>query len=360
LTTLWDGRATGIRVSKDTAMKKAALGLLAGLLVAIAAFAADVALKAGHPEEYVVQRGDTLWDISGRFLEKPWLWPEIWHANPQIENPHLIYPGDRLSLVYVDGQARLMLNRGKGGVVKLSPQVRSSELDDAIPAIPLEEINAFMSRSRVVNPGELEAAPYVLAGALGHIVTAAGDQLHARGPLPEGERNFGIFRGGQTYVDPDTGEVLGIEARDIGSVRLLDVEDDVSTHSINRSREEIRVADRLLPVVEQKITATFFPSAPEKDISGVILAVEGGVTQVGRLDVVVLNRGVRDGLVEGNVLAIDKRGETTADPMTNELVKLPDTRAGMLMVFQSFEKLSLALVLEASQPLKVMDKVVSP
>jgi nucleoid-associated protein YgaU len=341
-------------------MNKAVLGLLAGLLVSLGVYATDVALKADHPDEYIVQKGDTLWDISGRFLEKPWLWPEIWHANPQIANPHLIYPGDRLSLVYIDGQARLMLNRGRGGTVKLSPEVRSSALEDAIPAIPLEEINAFLSRSRIVATGELEAAPYVLAGAHGHVVTGVGDELHARGALAEGERNFGIFRQGQMFVDPDTGELLGVEAREIGSVKLMSVEGDVSTLAVNRSREEIRAADRLLPVKEQKINATFFPSPPEKDVDGVILAVEGGVTQVGRLDVVVLNRGERDGLVAGNVLAIMKRGEVTRDPVTGEAVQLPDSRAGLLMVFQPYEKMSLALVLNASQPLKVLDRITKP
>ena len=341
-------------------MNKAVLGLLAGLLVSLGVYATDVALKADHPDEYVVQKGDTLWDISGRFLEKPWLWPEIWHANPQIANPHLIYPGDRLSLVYVDGQARLMLNRGKGGTVKLSPEVRSTALDDAIPAIPLEDINAFLSRSRIVGSGELEEAAYVLAGAHGHVVTGAGDELHGRGALPEGERNFGVFRKGQSYIDPETGELLGIEAREIGAVKLQSVEGDVSTFAINRSREEIRGADRLLPVQEQKINATFFPSSPEKEVNGVIMAVEGGVTQVGRLDVVALNRGTRDGLEAGNVMAIMKRGEVARDPVTNEQVQLPDARAGLLMVFQPYEKMSLALVLNASQPLTVMDKVTNP
>jgi nucleoid-associated protein YgaU len=341
-------------------MKKATLGLLAALLVSLGVFATDVAIKADHPEEYVVQQGDTLWDISGRFLEQPWQWPEIWHANPQIANPHLIYPGDRLSLVYVDGKARLMLNRGRGGTVKLSPEVRESAMEDAIPAIPLEDINAFLSRSRIVAPGEMEGAAYVLAGAKGHVVTGAGDELHARGALPAGEVNFGIFRSDQTFIDPDTGEMLGMEAREIGGVKLVAQEEDVSTHVVNRSREEIRGADRLLPVVEQKINATFFPSSPEKPVEGVIMAVEGGVTQVGRLDVVVLNRGTREGLAPGNVLAIMKRGEITRDPVTGEGVQLPDSRAGLLMVFQPYEKMSLALVLNASQPLKVMDKVVNP
>ena len=342
-------------------MKKFLLGLVAGSLLATQLLAADAGmLRTDHPDEYVVQRGDTLWDISGRFLKEPWKWPEIWQVNPQIANPHLIYPGDRLTLVYIDGQPRIVLNRAGGGVVKLSPEVRSTALDDAIPAIPLEDINAFLSRSRIVGSGELEAAPYVIAGANGHVVTGAGDQVHARGSFPPGEKNFGVFRAGQVFVDPETGEILGKEATEIGGGRLIAQEDGLGTLSVERSNEEIRIEDRLLPVMEQKITATFYPSAPEGEVSGVILAVEGGVTNVGRLDVVALNRGAREGLKEGNVLAIEKAGEVVRDPVTLELVKLPAAPAGVLMVFRVFEKMSYGLVLNAQHPIKVLDTITNP
>lgn len=342
-------------------MKKFFVGVLAGTLLATRLLAADAGLlRDDHPDEYIVQRGDTLWDISGRFLAKPWLWPEIWHANPQIENPHLIYPGDRLTLVYIDGQPRLVLNRGTGGVVKLGPQVRSSAREDAIPAIPLEEIAAFLTRSRIVEPDELQSAPYVIAGAHGHVITGAGDQLHARGEFPDGEINFGVFRIGQLFTDPATGEVLGREALDIGGGRLLAVEEGIGTLSIERSGEEMRVMDRLLPAVEQKITATFYPSAPDEQIEGTIIAVERGVSNVGRLDVVMLNRGERDGLEEGNVLAIHRTGELVRDPVTKELLRLPSAHAGVLMVFRVFEKMSYGLVLNATQPLRVSDQVSNP
>ena len=341
-------------------MKKTLLGVIAGALFACVAMAEEVALRADHPDEYVVVKGDTLWDISGRFLEKPWLWPSIWKANPQISNPDLIYPGDRITLVYIDGEPYLMLNRGSGGTVKLSPEVRSTPLTEAIPSIPLEEINGFLSRSRVVEDGELDAAAYVVAGAARHVIAGAGDELHARGALPDGERNFGIFRDGGSIVDPETKEVLGRFAREIGAARLLDLEGEISTFTVNRSREEIRPGDRLLPVVEQKITATFFPSAPSAEVSGLILAVENGVNQIGAMDVVVINRGAREGLVDGNVLAINKRGEEVRDPVTGKTLQMPDSRAGLLMVFRTFEKLSFAIVLEANQPLVVLDKISNP
>jgi LysM domain len=340
-------------------MKKLLIGVLAWGLVLLPVLAADPdMLREDHPDEYVVKQGDTLWDISGRFLQKPWLWPEIWHANQQIRNPHLIYPGDRLNLVYIDGQARLALTRG--GVVKLSPGIRSTAVENAIPAIPLEDINAFLSHSRFVEPGELEAAPYVIAGRGGRIVVGAGDTLHARGTFPANEHSFGVFRAGDIYTDPDTGERLGQAAIELGAAKLVDIKDDIGTLAVNASSEEIRGADRLLPAIEQKITATFFPSAPEANISGVILAVEGGVTQVGKLDIVVINRGLREGLKEGNVLAIHAAGATVHDPVTGKPVTLPDTEAGLLMVFRSYEKLSLGLVLSASEPLKVMDRVQNP
>lgn len=341
-------------------MKKSIIGVLAGALLAVSAMAADVALRADHPEEYVVQKGDTLWDISGRFLEKPWMWPEIWQANPQVANPHLIYPGDRLSLVYVDGRPRLVANRGSGGVVKLSPEVRSSALGDAIPAIPLEEINAFLTRSRVVGIGELDSAPYVVVGGARHVITGAGDELHARGSFPAGEKNYGVFRPGEVFVDPESREELGQFAREIGGGRLSAIDGDIATMVVNRSREEIRASDRLLPVAEQKITATFFPSPPQGEVDGQILGVEDGVSQVGRLDIVVINRGTREGLVEGNVLAIDRRGELVRDPVTGESLQMPDSRGGLLMVFRTFEKLSFGIVLEATQALAVGDRIVNP
>jgi len=342
-------------------MKRFLLGLVACCLISMQLFATQESmLRPDHPEEYVVQRGDTLWDISGRFLNKPWLWPEIWQVNPQIANPHLIYPGDRLSLVYIDGQPRIVLNRGSGGVVRLSPEVRSSAIDEAIPAIPLEDINAFLSGSRIVNGTELNDAPYVIAGSSGRVITGAGDSLHARGNFPDGEKSFGIFRAGAIFRDPQTQEILGQEAIEIGGGRLTELDDGIGTLLVNRSNEEVRNLDRLMPVVEQKITATFYPSAPEAQISGHIMAVEGGVANVGRFDIVVLDRGEREGLKGGNVLAISRQGEMVRDPLTRELVQLPDSPGGILMVFRTFEKMSYAMVLSASQPLKLMDKVSNP
>lgn len=339
-------------------MKKMLLGGLLALAMALVAHADVLALKGDHPETYVVKKGDTLWDISNVFLKEAWLWPQLWHNNPQIQNPHLIYPGDTLNLVYVDGKPRLVLNRGRD--VKLEPEIRATPLDRAIPTIPLEAINAFLNRGRVVEPGVLGNAPYVLAGKEGHIVGGAGDEIYARGTFNDTETSYGIFRKGESFTDPDNGEVLGIQAQDIGLGKLISKEKDVATLSLNRSTQEVRRGDRLLPEEERRINATFFPSAPENDIKGKLLAVEGGVSQIGFMSVVVISKGAREGIKEGNLLAIHRVGEVVRDPLNGESVKTPDFRAGLLMVFRVFDKVSYGLVLRAERPLKVGDGVRNP
>jgi LysM domain-containing protein len=341
-------------------MKKLLLGGMLALACAFSAFADVLTLKPDHPNTYVVKKGDTLWDISNAFLKSPWLWPQLWHVNPQVKNPHLIYPGDELNLVYIDGKPQLVLKRGTGGDVKLEPEVRATPIARAIPAIPLEAVSAFLNRGRVVQPGVLDNAPYVLLGKEGHIVTGAGDEIYGRGQFDANNSSYGIFRKGDTFVDPETNEVLGIQALDIGLAKLLSTERDVATLALNRSTQEIRRSDRLLPEEERTINANFFPSAPEQDIKGRILAVEGGVSQIGAMNVVVISKGEREGIKEGNLLAIYKKGELINDPVNNDLVKTPEFRAGLLMVFRVFDKVSYGLVLRAERPLKVDDSVRNP
>ncbi|WP_407293959.1 LysM peptidoglycan-binding domain-containing protein [Stutzerimonas zhaodongensis] len=337
--------------------------LLALLLVAVGGIAdAAVQLKDGHPERYTVVKGDTLWDISGRFLSEPWKWPELWHANPQIENPHLIYPGDSLSLVYIDGQPRLMLNRGASrGTIKLSPTVRTTPIAEAISTIPLEAINSFLLNNRIVDSAEeFQAAPYIVAGNAERVISGSGDRIYGRGEFKDGISVYGIFRQGKTYKDPETGEVLGINADDVGTAEIVDTEGDIATMLLTRVTQEARIGDRLFPSEERAVNSTFMPSEPEGDINGVILDVPRGVTQIGQLDVVTLNKGERDGLKVGNVLAVYKTGETVRDRVTGENVKIPDERAGLLMVFRTYDKLSYGLVLQATRSLSVMDKVRNP
>ncbi len=341
-------------------MRKSLLALL--LLAASGMSQAEVQLREGHPDRYTVVKGDTLWDISGRFLTQPWKWPEIWHANPQIENPHLIYPGDQLSLVYIDGQPRLVLNRGASrGTVKLSPRVRSTPMVEAIPTIPLEAINSFLLKNRIVDSADVfEGAPYVVAGAAERVVSGMGDRIYARGEFADDLAAYGIFRQGKVYTDPDTQEFLGINADDIGGGEVVAEEGDIATLVLNRTTQEVRLGDRLFPTEERAVNSTFMPSEPVGEIRGVILDVPRGVTQIGQFDVVTINKGARDGLIEGNVLAVYKTGETVRDRVTGEQVKIPDERAGLLMVFRTYDKLSYGLVLAAQRQLAVMDKVRNP
>jgi hypothetical protein len=325
-------------------------------------------LKPGHPDVYEVVKGDTLWDISGRFLERPWLWPEIWQINPQVENPHLIYPGDHIALEWVDGQPQLKLRRGDAGrttkmtpsdTVSLHPQIRSEPLESAIPAIRLDAIQAFLVENRIVDPVELRNAAYVVQGEAERLVLGAGDRVYVRGVLPASD-NFNIVRRGPAYVDPHTGEMLGQEATYIGLVQTVAQEGDITTMLIQTSREEALIGDRIFPTEKRRVDPTFFPNSPNDEIRGEIISVFSGVTQVGQFDVVILNRGEREGLQIGNVLAIYKRGALARDRIANETVRLPSERAGLLMVFRVFEKLSYGLVLAAERALAVEDEVRNP
>ena len=336
--------------------------LLLALWVPHAAQADEIRLNEDAPEVYLVKEGDTLWGIASMFLQDPWLWSEIWDINPQVDNPHLIFPGDEIYLVWVDGRPRLRVRRGDTSrTVKLTPRMRIEPLDRAIPVISLEAIGPWLRGHRVVLPEELEGAPYVIAGAQRHLLSSSGDRIYVRGELPPGETGFGIFRAGELFVDPVTQEVLGLEARDIGSARLRENhEGDLNQFEVTRVTEEVRNADRVLPNESREISASFQPRAPESPVKGVMLAVEGGVTQIGTLDIVAINRGARDGMEEGYVLAIYQTGEVVRDEITNEKVQIPDVRAGLLMVFRTFEKMSYGIVLKSNRPLAVYDKVTEP
>ncbi len=339
-----------------------ARSLSVGLLLASLFFSAclqAVELNEDVPETYIVKKGDTLWGISGMYLREPWLWPELWDVNPQIDNPHLIFPGDELYLTWVDGQPRLRLRRGD---LKLEPSMRVSALDLAIPAIPLDAIEPFLLHHRIVDAEGMNNSAYVVAGAQEHLISAPGDRVFGRGFFPEGERAYGIYRAGDVYRDPMTDELLGYQAQDIGNAKLLSAsQEDIKELEINRVTEEVRIADRLLPAAEEVLDSTFYPKAPEVAVeNGYMIAVDGGVTQIGTTDIVVLNKGERDGLMVGDVLAVYQSGELVYDQVAEENVQLPDVRAGLAMVFRTFEKASYALILKSNRPLKVLDKVKNP
>jgi hypothetical protein len=336
--------------------------LLLASLLPLSAIGDEVKLAEDAPAMYLVKEGDTLWAISNLFLRDPWMWPDIWDVNPQLDNPHLIFPGDQLYLVYVDGQPRLRVRRGQQSrTVKLTPQMRVDPLDSAIPVIPLEDIGAWLAQNRIVEPPVLDAAPYVIAGDKRHLLSSAGDRLYARGQFPEEETGFGIYRGGDVYVDPITQEVLGYEAQDIGSARLVaHHEQEISLLEVTRITEEVRNGDRLLPNESRRIAANFQPHASEEELNGLMIAVDSGVSQIGTLAIVVINKGARENVSIGQVMAIYQTGEVVRDEIRQENVQVPDSRAGLLMVFRVYEKMSYGIVLKSSRPLAVMDRVGNP
>ena len=378
------------------------------LLVAWAAHATEVALNPQHPTSYTVVKGDTLWDIAGRFLRYPWQWPDIWEVNRQIENPHLIYPGDEIYLTYKDGRPILSLSRGR--LIKLSPSVRESQHDDAIPPIPLDAIHQFLSRPRVVTAQDIDHSAYVVGSQDEHLANGSGNRIYVRGILDSSRNRYSVFRTGSEYRDPDTQALLGYEALHIADV-LIAKFDDPSTATITWSNREVIKGDRLF-AQESEEYPEFVPHAPTTAIDGRIISVIDGVSQIGQHNVVVINKGAADGIVPGHVLAIHQAGVTVRDQIGTEhaakrrledfrrleaenpsnvgrffdglandiretkqaidkalgepiggapvTVQLPEERAGVLLIFRAFDSVSYALVMNTQRPIHVYDKVRNP
>lgn len=344
-------------------MKKLLCGLLTCLLlitvsVANAEVRSDrIQLREDHPTEYVVVKGDTLWDISGRFLAHPWQWPSVWEVNPQIFNPHLIYPGDIIYLTWVDGQPRLSL---KPGMTRLGPRARVSPLEEAIPAIPLRDIIAFLSDHIVADEDLLKSAPYVVGGRNESIIAGAGDRVYARGELQSEEPLQAIYRASLEYRDPDTGEFLGYEMLKIADTEIPARDDDMLTLDLKKTSQEVRVLDRVLPIEESRIQSLFYPAPAPAGTEGQILSVLGGVAKIGELNAVAVNVGARNNVEPGHVMSIHRKGEMVRDPVTGEEISLPDEHAGLLMLFKVFDKVSYGLVLNATNVMAVGDRVYDP
>lgn len=337
------------------------LGPILALILATALSAQDDGpLRNDHPESYTVQPGDTLWDISDRFLRDPWYWPEIWYENPDIANPHLIYPGDVIKLTTIDGERRLTVQRG-GGTVKLSPKIREQSLDEAINTIPIDAIQPFLSGNRVVDAETFDRAPYIVAGADERVMGAEGDPVYARGLDHPQHEGFAIVREGNPFIDPETGDVLGYQATYIGDAQLLRT-GDPATLSIVSSNREVLPGDRLLETREDPLRSRYYPRAPMDSINGQIVAVMDGVSEIGQYNVVAINRGAEDGLEQGHVLAVYKSGRTVDDRWSDEdeEVQLPPERAGEMIIFRVFKDMSFGLIMEATRSMNVADAVTNP
>lgn len=335
---------------------------------AVGQAASSPVLNPRHPETYVVQQGDTLWGIASMFLRDPWYWPEIWQINPQVDNPHLIFPGDVLSLAYLgDGRPVIQLERGPqqfsggGGVERLSPRVRSQPLEDAIATIPYDAVAAFLSRPSVLDRRGLDDLPYIVAHREG-LIGSSGRDVYARG-IDDASLGsvFNIVERGSELVDPDTRDVLGYQGIYVGQGRVDRNGDPATLRMIDSEREA--VVGNYLVAEEDVAPVNFFPRAPEREIEGRIISVLSGVDLIGQYAVVVINRGSEAGLEPGHVLRAYQTGQTIRDTQRGafgQKVRLPDEPAGTMMVFRTSDRLSYALVMEATSPLSLLDTVRNP
>ena len=327
------------------------------------------ALTANAPDTYTVKRGDTLWDISSIFLTSPWRWPELWGMNKaQIANPHLIYPGQTLRLVKSDGRARLELAGGEaaaaGDVVRLSPTVRDLGSDrDAIPSIPNRIIEPFLSRPAIVSPDELARYPRIVATQEQRVHVGVGDTVFGRGFTDEAIERFAIFRPARPLFDPDDTDrrrpiaweafYLGVAQKTRGG--------DIATLRILESTQEIGVGDRLVPITRVPVI-NYVPRRPEQPIDGRIVSIYSGLAETGTQSIVTLNRGARQGMQVGYVLALLDAGATIRDRTSDrrELITLPDERIGVMFVFRVFDEISYALVFRVTKPVRVGDRFTQP
>jgi hypothetical protein len=330
-------------------------------------------LAANAPDSYVVKRGDTLWGIAKLFLRDPWYWPEIWQVNPQVQNPHLIYPGDTLHLVYVDGRPRVLLQPGlqRGNGARVLPRVRSQTLEAAVTTIPYETVAAFMSKPSVLEKAQIKAAPYVLATRDSHVIMSEGNTVYARGfsqPVEMGA-HFNLVRVGEPLRDPDDNRILGYNGVFTGAGHVTRI-GDPATLIMTESTRETYPGDKLFPG-DVDVPLDFIPSPPRMNVDGRIMAVSDGVSVIGQYEVVVINRGGRDGLAPGNVLAVFSASDPVYDnskkgfvhptsTLFAKKVNLPDERTGTFMVFKTFDRMSYGLIMEAKDVIRVADKVESP
>jgi nucleoid-associated protein YgaU len=344
-------------------MSKTVRYLITAFFLVLSTISHSLTLKPDAPERYTVKKGDTLWGIAERYTDDAWQWPNIWYQNNQVKNPHLIFPGDIIGLMNIGGEVRVtVVSRGEESrTVKLSPTARIEPIESAIPTIPMDAIMPFIVSNRIVERKDLNDAPYIVSAGADRIMNGAGGVAYGRGDFSEGAANaYGIFRASEVYRDPVTDEVLGLEAKEIGLANVKSLEKDIVTLDLIKTTQQVKEGDRLLTTENRQLVARFQPKAPDDYVDGYIISVPGGVTQIGQYSMIVINKGTREGISEGSVLDIMKKGQTIRDRTKEEQVSLPSEKAGQLMVFRAYEKVSYALVVKATRALKVGDQVRSP
>ncbi len=328
-------------------------------------------LKSPAPDRYVVKRGDTLWDISARFLRNPWRWPEVWGINKDaIDNPHLIYPGDVVILDLTGGTPRLRLDgvddggasRWSGGELqqsRLSPQMRSSDLAKMpIPTIPAKLIEPFLARTLIVDSAQVATAPRIVAATDRRVAVSAGDTAYVMGLTDAQQPRWQIYRQGRVFQDPDSKEVLGFEAVYLGDADLMG-SGNVSIMHIAKAAQEITVGDKLA-IAPPETNAPFVPRAPDQQVKGrVIAGSDNSVFEMAPYSTIIINQGARNGLQSGHVLGLF-HSEGSIPNGRNKTIPLPEQRYGLVLVFRVFEKMSYALVMNATRPVHVLDTVRNP
>lgn len=382
-------------------MIRKSIGLLAGMLVTVAVYAAGTQLRADHPDSYTVRRGDTLWGISARFLSKPWLWPEIWQANPQVRNPHLIYPGDVLDLSFING----------GPSLRLEPSIHHE--GEAIPAIPVDQLKPYLRDSRVVDPEAVKNAPYVMGFEEGDITGTSGRNIYVRNLNAQPGQRWAIVRPSHMFrtfggspskesdemaanlidsdaaivsspwneewrttlgenVTPDhtfNGKVIGMEVEVIGQAEVLRG-GDPSTLLLLSSIMEVRAGDRLMPVDDNPYDPYYYPHPPKTlpENGRVIGYSHERLTQVGPNDVVVLSVGSKDGVDNGTTFSLWQPGEQVPDDVAHDswtrgdhkFVTLPDEYVGHVMIFRTFDRVSYGIVMDGLKPVQLGARVKLP
>lgn len=323
--------------------------------------AEEIPLRAQHPDRHLVVKGDTLWDISAKFLKNPWQWPQIWQLNRErIKNPHWIYPGDVIVLDTSSGKPVLRLIRES---VTLEPGVIVTPIQgDAIPAIQPSTILPFLTKPMLISPEALKAAPRIIAAQEEREILSPGTHIYVQG-LPASPRTaWAVYREGEPVKNPENGEILGNEAHYLGEARLLRA-GQPATLTVTQAKEEIAVKDKLI-AIEDELNPAYIPHSPDKEIKGQIARVSEGINETGYGRVVVLNRGEAQGIERGHVLAVLRKGASMIDPESDPkhplTIQLPDEPVGLVMVFKTFPHLSYALVMQSSQPIHAEDVVSTP
>jgi hypothetical protein len=368
-------------------------------LLTLGSYALAVELRNDHPESYVVQRGDTLWDIAGRFLKQPWLWPEIWQANPQIANPHLIYPGDVISLAYLGGRPQITVDRR-------SPEIRRTEID-SVPVVPLSEIEGFLKKAHVLDRDQFRSLPYVIGLEEGRLRVASGELAYVRGADFAPGQEFAVVRpsvrfavhpqpntgfprlrrdpvtakdgvqpqtsgiGWAYYAASDNGfEVLGYEVVEVATGQITRG-GDPATLLINGEGREVAAGDLLMPIDPRPFDLSFHPRAPRSIPPHLrILALTDRFNWGGPRDVVALSAGARDGIENGQVFSINRPGEVLRDEIRHKprlvanlprnQVAMPDEFVGHVMVFRTFDKISYGLIMDGIRPARLEDRLGMP